>query len=179
MSKRPGWMSVEELTAIRKMATGANSVLEIGAYCGLTTEALLEASRGLVFTVDPLERGETVAPHPHQREWLASLARDYADRMVIIPSRSQDLIWYRPLDVLMVDGDHGLEGCSADLENFGPFVQRGGVLFLDDHLEPYRDVMEAWKRFSLRDDFEALPQVGKLAIFRRTRVTRSVLHDQR
>lgn len=171
MSNRPGWMSSDELAAIRTQASGARDVLEIGTYCGLSTEALLDATTGMVFTVDPFERGETVPPHPQQRAWIEPLVRDHPERLVVIPARSQDLIWSHPIDVLMVDGEHSYAACSADLESFGRYIRKGGILFLDDYIDPYLDVLKSWEDFSLQSDFEPLEQVGKLAMFRRTRVS--------
>jgi len=138
-------MTDRELRFIADTVKGRGGVLEIGTYCGLTTRTLLKQTTGLVFSVDPLHHTTTIKPGPDQRKVLDELSQAYPDRFIFIPGFSQDLIWRRPIDVLLIDGDHGLNAVRSDLDNLAPYVRPGGVLILDDWY--HGPVNEAWRGF--------------------------------
>ena len=43
--------------------------------------------------------------------------------------------WTKPIDLLVVDGDHSFEGCRKDIISWWPHVKRGGLAFFHDYLE--------------------------------------------
>lgn len=50
----------------------------------------------------------------------------------------------RKIDLLIIDGDHTYEGSKADFLNYGPLVNKGGFIWLDDIAhEP--GVKKTWK----------------------------------
>jgi predicted O-methyltransferase YrrM len=160
----PGWMTSNELTWIADLVKGRGDVLEIGTYCGLTTRTLLRHTKGLVFSVDPLDRAEPV--HNEARQWIKDLAKEYSDRLVFIPALSDELIWTRPVDVLFLDGSHERDQVYRDLKNLVPCLTSGGLLILDD----WTSIQNAWKDF--RDEFKItagnfspLGNTGKAAAF--------------
>lgn len=50
----------------------------------------------------------------------------------IIESRTQDIDWHTPIDLLFIDGGHDEANVSVDCEKFVPFVKVGGVVIFDD-----------------------------------------------
>lgn len=136
----PGWMTAAELSEIRAQARGRGDVLEIGTYCGRSTWALLHSATGLVFTCDPLTREPD-----EQRRWLSALTAEYPTRLILLPALSQHLLFTRPIDVLMIDGDHSYHAVLHDLNTFAPLVTPGGRLLLHDMPDP--DVSRAAREF--------------------------------
>jgi cephalosporin hydroxylase len=51
----------------------------------------------------------------------------------------------QPLDFLFIDGDHDPEGVLLDVGMYGPLVRPGGVIALDDVLNPDLRVSQAWQ----------------------------------
>lgn len=57
----------------------------------------------------------------------------------------------RPVDVLVIDGDHSYAGVRADFEAFSPLVRAGGLVLVHDVLNPYDprvDVPRWWAEVS-------------------------------
>ena len=48
-----GWMDIDELEWLHDTAVNMNTVVEIGAWKGRSTIALLQGCKGIVFAVDP------------------------------------------------------------------------------------------------------------------------------
>ncbi len=44
-------------------------------------------------------------------------------------------LWGKPIDLLVIDGDHSFEGCRKDILAWWPHVKAGGILFCHDYLE--------------------------------------------
>lgn len=157
-------MSPAELLWIADVVAGCGDVLEIGTYCGLSTECLLNHVDGMVFSVDPLDR----APprHPDAVKWIRRLTTAFPEKLVFIPAFSGELIWRRPIDVLFIDGDHDYDAVLIDLERFVPYLLKGGLLILDDW-EAVEDSFEDFcKKYRLcHADFVPASSCGKLRAF--------------
>lgn len=57
----------------------------------------------------------------------------------------------RPVDVLVIDGDHSYDGVRADFETFSPLVRAGGLVLVHDVLNPWDarvDVPRWWAEVS-------------------------------
>lgn len=172
MTDRPGWMSQEELSAIRTCAREVGdkdpTFLEIGTYCGRSTEALLRANpKAHVFTVDALVQVPDGLPPREIRSWIWTLVEEHSPRVTFIPGASRDLIWSRPLSLLLLDGSHTYEDVKLELDRLAHLIVPGGYLLLDDMTPPYPGVRRAWEEYALRHEFKPARQVGKLGIFRR------------
>jgi predicted O-methyltransferase YrrM len=130
--ERPTFFSPEELTQIREhcQTSGAKDVLEIGTYCGASTQALLQGCTGQVFSVDPLVHPETKLHH--QQNWIRRLGKEFPERLVFIPATSQELIWERPVSIFMLDGDHRPSSVIRDFRMFCPHVIDRGSVIIDD-----------------------------------------------
>jgi predicted O-methyltransferase YrrM len=153
-------MSGNELSFIEKSCRFRGEILEIGTYCGRTTNALLVSSWGRVFSVDNLSKDRDFQLHH-----IKKLSARFPDRFIFIPGNSTDLAWNRPISVLFIDGNHEEPAVIQDLELFVPHLRPGGLLFMHD-FAPDCGVMSAWEKFNKSHDYTWVDQrqVGRLAL---------------
>jgi Methyltransferase domain len=65
----------------------------------------------------------------------------------------------KPVELILIDGDHSLEGALTDLLNCWPLLADDGVLVVDDIGHPnYPDVEKAVNHFSQGVDCEFIPE---------------------
>lgn len=118
---------------------GRGTVLEIGTCQGYSTAAFLlgvEKNGGHVFSVDIDPRcGELYKGHP---QWTFI----YANSLEVEKIRHAV---GRPVDVLLIDGDHTHPVVDHDIEHYGPVVVPGGVILMHDIvIGDVRDAYHAW-----------------------------------
>lgn len=115
-------------------AEGVRSYLEIGSMYGgslwRVAHALPPGSR--IVSVDYMV--DTPEAKPHLEACVGALVEDgYDAHLILGDSRSDDVIERArrlgPFDCVFIDGDHTLEGVTADWENYGPM---GRVVCLHD-----------------------------------------------
>ncbi|MFH1046613.1 MAG: class I SAM-dependent methyltransferase [Candidatus Omnitrophota bacterium] len=127
---------------VRSLPSGA-VLVEIGAFKGKST-CFIAAGIGKnkemhFYTIDtwyndamPQGRGDIYD------EFLANIA-EYKDRIEPIRGYSYEVVvnWppERQIDFLWIDADHSYEGCRQDIEDWLPFVKKGGLVLFHD----YRD----------------------------------------
>lgn len=156
-----GWMSDVEVAAIaffaRCLPRALGDVLEVGAWKGRTTSALLRADVGRVVVVDTFTGSEDMGgagKFPVRRKFdenlLALFGRELevlevieGDSRVELPKLAKAGRTFR---VVLVDGDHRTEGALADLLDAWGMLAEGGYLFIDDTDWP--SVWAAMERFS-------------------------------
>lgn len=101
------WSDIQgHLPWLREHARG--NVLEIGTRTGISTAALLlgvEEHGGHVWSIDVDSCGHLYAGHP---QWT------------FVQVDSKGWQFGAALDLLLIDGDHSLEGCLSDLQKYGP-----------------------------------------------------------
>lgn len=129
---------------IRKYAAGRKSLLEIGVYEGASAvEIIEEASTGAkIDLIDPFfaqEAGYEAAGGAKMAQVTSRTVNRAAARrgdvelnIHVTISAEAAKSWSRPLDFLMIDGDHTYEGVCIDWNEFSPHVQIGGVVLLHD-----------------------------------------------
>jgi len=56
-------------------------------------------------------------------------------RVEIIDGDSREIgkRWDREVDMLYIDGDHSYQAARSDIDNFTPWVKKGGYVFVDDY----------------------------------------------
>lgn len=107
---------------------GVSSYLEIGSMFG---GSLWEVARALppgsrVVSVDyPVD---TPRAEPHLRQCVSELSKlGYDSHVVIGDSTARDTVAKAkalgPFDCVFIDGNHTLEGVTADWENYGPMAR--------------------------------------------------------
>jgi predicted O-methyltransferase YrrM len=104
-------------------------VVNIGAYWESSTICLLiDRPDAFAFSIDP-EICET---------GLDNLRHfGLSGRVVRVLGKSQDIAWRLPIDAVYIDGDHSYEACKADIENWVPWVKKGGLIFFHDYGTPH------------------------------------------
>jgi hypothetical protein len=103
-----------------------------------------------VFSVDPLTRATDVPSEatPDKLFHLERLAKDFPERFIFLPGLSEEVIWRRQVDVLLIDGDHTFDAVYDDLYHFYPYLKPGGLLFMDAWGHPEKpDVRPAWEEY--------------------------------
>jgi len=125
-------------------------VLEVGA--GGSSLCILNALRhnnsGHLYMVDPYETGlsddvhrpndfisdEKGKPINHHHATLLRMLRDnsFEDISTFYHMKSSELKWNLPIDMLVVDGDHTIEGIKNDWVNFSKFIRPGGYALFHD-----------------------------------------------
>jgi len=105
----------------RIITKGFSTILELGTRRGesltIFSNALIDAKRkGTVYSMD---KDLTLAEPPH-------------DNCVLVRSDTRDCTWDKPLDMLFIDADHAYESVRRDIIKFGPWVKKGGEVWLHD-----------------------------------------------
>lgn len=184
-----GYMTDPEVAAIAwacvctRRADVYGGVLEVGAYKGRTTSALMLAcdTPGDVVVVDTFTGGKDLPDEDvfdafrrnlvlaHSVAALDGVEVIRGDSRVVLPElRSVG----RRFRVELIDGDHSEEGAFADLCNAWEMLSPGGFLFVDD--ANFTEVGHAIERW-LKSDGSAVVRVdawmgsvtSKLAYFRK------------
>jgi len=169
-----GWRYFEDLALLYLLARdvpGPGVTLEVGSYKGLATTALgkgVEAGgHAPVHTVDPhtgdrqaLEEAGRAAISS-EADLLATIRRASLGHVVRAHTMtSHELVTYwngEAIRILFVDGWHSYEAVRADLEDWIPHLDRGGVVLVDDYAN-YDEV-----RSAVEDSAYLLPRVLRRA----------------
>ena len=138
------WQIATEIAGLMRIleADSPARVLEIGTASGGTLFLLtrVAAADALLISVD-LRRGQFGGGYPR---WRAPLYRSFAreaQRVKLVRGDSHSaeseqqirrLLEGKPLDLLLVDGDHTYEGVKQDVADYGPLVRPGGIIALHD-----------------------------------------------
>ena len=138
-------------------------IIQIGAYIGLSTMAILEARPDtFIFSID-------IKPHPEEKE---NLLRAYlpANQVVRVLGDSSEIGKHWPVkcNLLFIDGDHRYPAVKADIGTWVPKVKKGGLVAFHDYiLPPYTTrsrVQVAVDEYFYRD--EEVLFVDRLKVFR-------------
>lgn len=116
------------------MPRGSINILEIGVRTGASTLSFLFGIEdrwddSMLYSIDINDCSAVVKPFEKvQRKWQ------------FIQGDSQKVEWDKPIDVLLIDGDHSYEGVRADYTRFEPYVKDNGLILLHDVLWPKKGV---------------------------------------
>lgn len=127
------------------------NVLELGVRAGISTTALLagvEAHGGHVWSVDRDDCRAVWSRHP---AWTFVQA-DSLDIRAIGAATNWDVL--QPLDCLFIDTEHTETRTLAELQTWGPYVRKGGVILLHDtdDMSTYPGVRKAIEAYCLPAD---------------------------
>lgn len=152
------WMTMTERPVLfdvaRSLKPGQRS-LEIGLCGGCTLKmfAMLVEDGVEVYGMDSWENDTPVSSvHTGQRcplreGCMSGLEIDgVAHRVTIVDGSSHDLAptWDKPLDFLMIDGDHTQAGALQDLRDYAKWVVGGGRMVMDDYYNQVRTATDRW-----------------------------------
>ena len=148
-----GWLSETEALALYDLARSLRknaSVLEIGVWQGKSTYCLARGlSSGTVTVIDPFNADgggdaySEVIYKEKQKEKHLDLRETFqrnlergnvASKVKTLQGYSQQFVGSVPaIDLLFIDGDHSVEGCSFDFDAYQDAVLPGGYLLFHDY----------------------------------------------
>lgn len=142
------WKTLTELPPV-------HAVVEIGSYCGRSTVVLASVVKAIcaqtkVYAIDPhtgkvgsQDRGlyETMPTMEKFQQNIASAG--LADVVELIPKYSFEVLWDRPICLLLIDGLHDYTNVSRDFFHFEPWIVAGAYIAFHDYAGYYPGV----KRF--------------------------------
>ena len=172
-----GWCTVEKGCAIAGLviAMRPETVVEIGTYAGRSFLPMLFAlranARGQAVGIDPYDaRISSEEEYPGNSEWWASVDHGLIEKKFhAILRRLNVMQWCRlyksksdsvepmPCGLLHIDGNH-CETALRDAQRFGPKVNLGGIVVLDDIM---------WVGGSVLRAIDALEEMGFKECYRR------------
>jgi cephalosporin hydroxylase len=143
---------------IQKVARNSKvACIEIGSWHGKTAvfaHKVLHDIDLIWLAVDPMslygEPVETNNPTGSEQELLANIQSNHAvDRILplISGSNAAAKVLRSDWDFIFIDGYHSFEQTLNDLENYWPLLRLGGILMLDDYVDAYPGVKQAWDEF--------------------------------
>lgn len=125
-----------EHAALKKWAAGRASIVEIGVAEGVSALAIREEmdGRGTLFLIDPYHLSRMRALNFERRAAHRAVESCKRGRVVWIEKFSYEAarLWRKPLDFLMIDGDHSEAGVRKDWHDWSPFVESSGIAVLHD-----------------------------------------------
>lgn len=146
-----GWLSDKEARALYDLASSLPSgavVVEIGSWQGKSTYCLAKGLKsGVIHAIDPFDSSGEEGSDDLYAERAASLKTTLQNqfqknlrgagllgKVETHKGYSRDFVGiFRNIDLLFVDGDHSVEGCRFDYDNFHRGVRNGGLLALHDY----------------------------------------------
>ena len=128
--------SEAEHHALEKYARGRQSVVEIGVAEGASAIALQTAMHpdGTLYLVDPFHLSRIPMLNFLRRAAKSAVASEGRPRTAWIESFSHEAArtWNKPIDFLLIDGDHREEAVEQDWRDWVPFVTENGVVAFHD-----------------------------------------------
>lgn len=126
-----------------KLPAGGVAV-EIGSYLGRSTTFIGAAlkSSPQPATLHAIDTFTSIGvPGAEGHDTLAKFTEHtapYASVIRVHQGYSTDIVkmWNAPIDMLWIDGDHSYEACSRDIQDWVPFVRKGGLVAFHDYANP-------------------------------------------
>jgi hypothetical protein len=134
-----------------------SNIVEIGSWKGKSTYCLSKGLRqGTVYAIDPFnaegdpdseasyEKNQGIIPLLDQ--FQNNMKRlDVFDKIVTLQGYSSDFIGKIPdISLLFIDGDHSINACKFDYENFSPNIICGGYLLFHDYRPLDKNLGPTW-----------------------------------
>ena len=149
-----GWLTEYEAQSLYQMARrlrNQNSIIvEIGSWKGKSTYCLAKGLRnGTVYAIDPFDgSGEPGSFELYQQKKGSTPLLDQFTRTMTelgVMNKIRPLVGpserfagqISSIDLLFIDGDHSMEACDRDFENYTPHLVPGGFLLFHD-FDPQR-----------------------------------------
>lgn len=169
-----------ENKALTSYLPGRKKIVEIGVFEGGTTHLFAERSDddAVVFGIDPFVKGrlgiswtELIARHYNKRH-LASGKIQFLSKF---STAIEETDIAPPIDFLFIDGDHSLDGITADWTKWREWVPSGGIIALHDTLltqdKPNGYALGSVEYFhnhiQYDPDFDLLMQKDSLSVMRK------------
>ena len=131
-----------EADLLAELAATARTAVEIGVYEGSSALVLVRSLPvdAVLHLIDPFADSRGLAAGWRGTAWATRRVVERAVRERGGPTlrwhveRSEQAgrRWATPVDLVFVDGDHSLETCRLDWEQFGRWVKPGGIVVFHD-----------------------------------------------
>lgn len=125
-----------EHDALKRLAGGASTLVEMGVAEGVSACALREGMRGdgRLYLIDPFHLSRVRALNFTKRVAMRNVRAGGRGEVIWIQKFSQEAVngWNEPIDFLFLDGDHAEEAVERDWREWSPFVKPGGVALFHD-----------------------------------------------
>ena len=122
--------------ALEKYAQGCKSLVEIGVAEGASAVALRTTMdpEGTLYLVDPFHLSRVRALNFLRRAARRVVSTKSGAKMVWIEAFSHEAVaaWNRPIDFLLIDGDHREEAVEQDWNDWHPHVMEDGIIAFHD-----------------------------------------------
>jgi predicted O-methyltransferase YrrM len=155
-----GWLTGAEAKGLRSVAakldTGS-TIVEIGSWKGKSTWCLGHGLKeGKIFCIDPFNAaGEEGSKELYEKtKGTKSLLKQFEDNLKdvhkgvqVLPRQgySADFVGqFQNISFLFIDGDHSIEGCRFDFDNFQQAVKPGGFIAFHDYYPDRHDLGSTW-----------------------------------
>lgn len=135
-------LSLSERTKLYELATGVESVVEIGSYTGASAccfgAALLGKGGGKILCIDTWNNDAmTEGSRDTEMEFLGN-TKEYDSLITQAKGFStmvvdQVAVQVGHIDLLFIDGDHSYDGVKADWESYKGFLVKGSVVVFHDY----------------------------------------------
>ncbi len=176
--------TLAEHQAMEKFARGCTSVVEIGVAEGASAVALRTAMdpAGTLYLVDPFHLSRVRMLNFLRRAARRTVCAEGGAKIVWIEDFSHQAVcqWSRPVDFLLIDGDHRESAVEQDWNDWSHHVvERGVIVFHDARVFPsgwtspdYGPVRFVDRMF--RDNpcspWDIVEEIDSLVVFRRKRL---------
>jgi predicted O-methyltransferase YrrM len=128
--------TMAEHDAMERFARGCRSVVEIGVAEGASAVALRTAMdpAGTLYLVDPFHLSRVRMLNFLRRAAQRAVSRNGGAQTVWIEEFSHEAVrqWSRPIDLLLIDGDHREKAVEQDWNDWSPHVIEAGVVVFHD-----------------------------------------------
>ena len=182
-----GWLTPIEANGLYKISSMLRKksvVLEIGSWKGKSTWCIAQGlKKGKVHCIDPFNAaGEDGSKEIYEKtkgnisllEQFQNNMKGISPEVTVITHKgySSDFTNAIPsIDFLFIDGDHSIEGCRFDYENFENEVKVGGFLAFHDYYPDRPELGTTWviqnlvkqnKNYIHYNDFDSLSVFKKV-----------------
>jgi predicted O-methyltransferase YrrM len=125
-----------EHRALEKYVRGCKSVVEIGVAEGASAVALKTSMspEGALYLVDPFHLSRVRMLNFLRRAARRAVSTKRDTRIVWIEAFSHEAVaaWNRPIDFLLIDGDHREEAVEQDWNDWHPHIMENGIIAFHD-----------------------------------------------
>lgn len=146
-----GFLSNAEARALCECAAtlpSGGTVLEIGCYKGKSTYCLGQGlCSGIIQVIDPFDGSGDAASVDEYKlragkkslydEFMGAMEKaGLVGKLKIFKGLSDQYIGaFEPVDLLFIDGDHSIEWCRHDYENYVGCLKPGGLMLFHDYYQ--------------------------------------------
>jgi len=149
--KITGWMTEQELYFLAESAAKSTLILEVGSYCGRSTRAMADNTRGIIHAIDPwdgkfqiykgtlLENGDNIKYTIFFNNLLRYIesGQVQVNRMNFLDFKIID-----PPNMIFIDAIHEYEAVKKDIYHAMSLMKKG-LLCGHDYCDAWHGVIEA------------------------------------